>query len=172
MIENKTCITKPIHNMERLVINNNTFLQYTSKIKPSNLRNDSNINYYPLKIQKEIEKTYEIRVFYLHKELYSMAIFSQNDKQTETDFRQYNYKNPNRTVPIKLDKKTEKKIVNFMQSMALNCGSLDFIKSKDGFVYFLEVNPVGQFGMVSHPCNYNLEMLIAKKLIENDKKKY
>ena len=30
---------------------------------------------------------------------------------------------------------------------------------------FLEVNPVGQFGMVSLPCNYQLEKRIAQYLI-------
>lgn len=30
---------------------------------------------------------------------------------------------------------------------------------------FLEVNPVGQFNMTSVPCNYNLEKIIAQKLV-------
>lgn len=34
--------------------------------------------------------------------------------------------------------------------------------------YFLEINPVGQFGMVSGPCNYKIEKLIAKYIIENN----
>jgi hypothetical protein len=32
---------------------------------------------------------------------------------------------------------------------------------------FLEINPVGQFGMVSHPCNYYLEKRIAQNLINS-----
>jgi D-alanine-D-alanine ligase-like ATP-grasp enzyme len=52
-----------------------------------------------------------------------------------------------------------------MQKADLNCGSLDLIKSKDGRYVFLEVNPSGQFGMVSYPCNYYLEEEVAKSLI-------
>jgi hypothetical protein len=37
--------------------------------------------------------------------------------------------------------------------------------TKKGEYVFLEVNPIGQFGMVSAPCNYNLEKKIAQYLI-------
>jgi hypothetical protein len=47
----------------------------------------------------------------------------------------------------------------------MNCGSLDLIYSIDNEFVFLEVNPVGQFGMVSKPCNYNLEKILAKELL-------
>jgi hypothetical protein len=33
---------------------------------------------------------------------------------------------------------------------------------------FLEVNPTGQYGMVSDPCNYYLDKKIAEYLIDYD----
>ena len=53
----------------------------------------------PSLFQSKIEKKYEIRSFYLKGKFYSMAIFSQNDTQTEIDFRRYNDFVPNRTIP-------------------------------------------------------------------------
>ena len=97
-----------------------------------------------------------------------MAIFSQNDPQTKTDFRKYNDVTPNRFVPCKLNEDEQDKIHKLMTSINLNCGSLDFIKSTDGKLYFLEVNPTGQFGMVDFPCNYGLHEIVANKLIEMD----
>ena len=47
----------------------------------------------------------------------------------------------------------------------LNCGSVDMIVDKNGEYVFLEINPVGQYGMVNEPCNYNLDHLIANYLI-------
>ncbi|SQB45601.1 ATP-GRASP peptide maturase, grasp-with-spasm system [Chryseobacterium jejuense] len=47
-----------------------------------------------------------------------------------------------------------------MQSLDLNCGSLDLLKSGDKY-YFLEVNPIGQFLGLSLICNYSLEKEIA-----------
>ncbi|MGB1241843.1 MAG: grasp-with-spasm system ATP-grasp peptide maturase [Chitinophagales bacterium] len=117
--------------------------------------------FFPVLVQENIEKAYEIRTFYLDGTCHSMAIFSQMDKQTQIDFRQYNHQKPNRTVPFVLPQSITKKIIAFMDKIKLNSGSLDFIRSKDGKFYFLEVNPNGQFGMVSKPCNYFLEKKIA-----------
>lgn len=110
--------------------------------------------------QNKIEKDFEIRSFYLNGKTWSMAIFSQNDAQTKTDFRKYNDENPNRNVRYNLPKDMEKKVHTLMQALDLNCGSFDFMKSGDKY-YFLEVNPVGQFGNVSAACNYLLEREIA-----------
>lgn len=121
-------------------------------------------SFFPSLIQEYIEKKYELRIFYLDKKFYSMAIFSQNDEQTKIDFRKYNREKPNRTVPFSLPQDVEEKLILLLENIDLNCGSIDMIvNQKDEFV-FLEVNPVGQFGMVSYPCNYNLEYEIAKKL--------
>lgn len=51
-----------------------------------------------------------------------------------------------------------------MRIISLETGSIDLILTKDGLFIFLEVNPVGQFGMTSYPCNYYLEKLIAMEL--------
>jgi D-alanine-D-alanine ligase-like ATP-grasp enzyme len=51
-----------------------------------------------------------------------------------------------------------------MALLKLNTGSIDLIVNTTGEYIFLEVNPVGQFGMVSSPCNYYLEREIARFL--------
>jgi glutathione synthase/RimK-type ligase-like ATP-grasp enzyme len=121
--------------------------------------------------QEEIQKKYEIRVFYFFGKIYSMAIFSQNDSQTKTDFRIYNISKPNRNVPYSLPISVASKVKHLMKKLGLETGSIDLIKSINDEYIFLEVNPVGQFGMVSKPCNYNLEYIIAKKLISYEKTK-
>ena len=55
-----------------------------------------------------------------------------------------------------------------MQKAHLTTGSIDLIKSVDGEYIFLEINPIGQFGMVSNPCNYPLERKVAEWLVKND----
>lgn len=41
----------------------------------------------PSQIQKEVDKQYELRVFFLEEEWYSMAIFSQESAATDVDSR-------------------------------------------------------------------------------------
>ncbi|HEY0036114.1 MAG TPA: hypothetical protein VGB66_05465, partial [Longimicrobium sp.] len=54
------------------------------------------------------------------------------------------------------------------ESLEMRTGSIDLIRTRDGRHVFLEVNPAGQFGMVSHPCNYGLEKKVAEYLIRMD----
>ncbi|KFE97281.1 grasp-with-spasm system ATP-grasp peptide maturase [Chryseobacterium luteum] len=122
-----------------------------------------NENFFPTFFQEKIEKDFEIRTFYLNGKCWSIAIFSQNDDQTKVDFRNYNYEKRNKNVRYNLPKEIEEKVHQLMQNLDLNCGSLDFMKSGDKF-YFLEVNPIGQFGYLSKICNYLLEKEIAEYL--------
>jgi glutathione synthase/RimK-type ligase-like ATP-grasp enzyme len=125
--------------------------------------------FFPTLFQEMIDKDVEIRTFVIEKKIYSMAIFSQLDRQTQVDFRRYNHNKMNRMVPFKLPTNLEVKIINFMQSINLNTGSIDFIKGKDGNYYFLEINPTGQYGFLSAMCNYNLDEVIARQLISPTK---
>lgn len=165
IIENKEpIITKSIQDNPNIKIQDNSYFVYTENITKKNLNKYKN-KFFPSLIQKNIKKKYELRIFYIDGKCYTMAIFSQADKQTKTDFRKYNFKNPNRNVPYKLPKEMVLKIKKFMNFMNLNTGSIDMIVTPNDEYVFLEVNPVGQFGMVSQPCNYYLEKKIAEYLI-------
>jgi len=140
-------------------------MAYTEKAKVG-----SDEFFFPSLFQEEIPKKLEIRVFFLLGDFYSMAIFSQSNPQTSTDFRKYDDNNPNRTVPFKLPAQIERKLKRLLMRLKLNCGSIDLIQNTKGEYVFLEVNPIGQFGMVSKPCNYYLEKIVAQKLSGHEQK--
>jgi ATP-GRASP peptide maturase of grasp-with-spasm system len=121
-------------------------------------------NMMPVLLQAKVQKQYELRIFYLDGQCYSTAIFSQRDRQTATDFRKYNYTKPNRTVPYALPADIAEKLDRLMRRLKLKTGSIDMLVSVTGEFIFLEVNPVGQFGMVSEPGNYFLEKKVADYL--------
>lgn len=139
---------------------------YTSEIN-GELLDKLGVRFAPSLVQSHIDKKYEIRSFLFEKKLYSMAIFSQKDNKTKTDFRQYNHDYPNRTVPFDIPKSIEDKLLKLAEKQCLNSCSFDLIYTNDNEFIFLEVNPIGQFGMVSYPCNYYLEKKIAKSLMYN-----
>jgi arsenate reductase-like glutaredoxin family protein len=161
--QHKSVITKPLaypYTLHDPAGKKKPKLSYTRAITEAELNNLPEVFSYGL-FQKMIEKQYEIRTFYLNGKCWSMAIFSQASEQTKVDFRNYNLENRNRSVPFQLPEEMEDKIRQFMNTCGLNWGSLDFAVDKnDNFVFF-EVNPQGQFGMVSNPCNYYLEKEIA-----------
>jgi ATP-GRASP peptide maturase of grasp-with-spasm system len=125
--------------------------------------------FFPSLVQRKVDKAYELRVFYLDGELYTMAIFSQRTERTALDFRDYDWSDPNRCVPYQLPEDVTQAVQRFMRAVGLNCASLDMIKGRDGDYYFLEVNPTGQFGMTAFPCNYPLYEKIAQYLIAHDR---
>lgn len=126
---------------------------------------DSQDNFFPSLFQEKIEKLYELRIFYFDQIFYPSAIFSQGNKKTEIDFRDYDKEKPNRVVPFKLPSSIEVKLTTLMDELKLETGSIDMIVTPDKKYVFLEVNPIGQFNQVSVPCNYNLEEKIANYLL-------
>ena len=156
-------ITKPLSEVFNFNLGDYNYFTRTEMMTNEVIEKLSDV-FFPSLFQQYIEKELELRVFYLNATCYAMAIFSQLDPTTQIDFRNYNDENPNRNVPFKLPLIVEKKLVRLMESLDLNTGSIDLILTKSGAYYFLEVNPVGQFGMTSHPCNYYLEKEIANAL--------
>jgi ATP-GRASP peptide maturase of grasp-with-spasm system len=159
----KEIIVKSIKNSLHFTINDISFSQPTLILEKKVV--DSFPDYFmPIKLQKYIEKAFELRVFFLAGSFYASAIFSQNDEQTKIDFRNYNFTNPNRVVPYNLPKTIKVKLNKFMKELKLVSGSFDLVVTKAGEYFFLEVNPIGQFSQVSIPCNYYLEKQIARYL--------
>jgi ATP-GRASP peptide maturase of grasp-with-spasm system len=140
---------------------------YTAELTPEDV-DGAPEHFFPTLVQERLEKAYEVRTFVLDGACHSMAIFSQADAQTRTDFRRYNYRRPNRTVPYRLPGDVERGVRALMRDLSLSTGSLDFVRTPGGRHVFLEVNPAGQFGMVSQPCNYRLEKKVAEYLIRSD----
>jgi len=157
---NKTIITKTLAATLFIQAEQSYFMNYTRDFNISEINHLPN-QFYPTLFQKKVIKKFDIRSFYLDGEFFSMAIFSQFDNQTKTDFRQYNYTNPNRTVPYQLPKIIENQLRSLMLKLELNSGSLDIVFDENQDYVFLEVNPVGQYDMVSNPCNYYLDKKIA-----------
>ncbi len=121
----------------------------------------------PSLFQEYIEKEYEIRSIYLNGELYSACIFSQLNEQTKVDMRNRPANHPTRYIPYQLNQNTETSLKSLMHELRLDYGAIDIVKGLDGQYYFLEINPVGQYGDVSLQCNYYINKKIAEYLINN-----
>ncbi|WP_435262903.1 grasp-with-spasm system ATP-grasp peptide maturase [Tenacibaculum sp. nBUS_03] len=161
--EQSRIITKSINVVFNYSNEDYWYPSYTNEVTLNDLEKFPD-NFQVSLFQKRLDKKYDIRSFYLDEKIYSMAIFSQNDEQTETDFRKYIYDKPNRSVPFKLPNAIEEKVIRLMKKLKYESGSIDFVYTKDAKFYFLEINPIGQFGMTSYPCNYQLEKKIAEHL--------
>lgn len=135
---------------------------YTSMIE-KNASSD-----FPSLIQENIPKKYEVRVFYFDGFIRSTAILSQANERTSLDYRRYDYTNQNRFVPYQLTEEITTKITTLMQALAINTGSIDLICTQENEIYFLELNPFGQFGELGRKCHHQIEKHIAFTLANLD----
>jgi ATP-GRASP peptide maturase of grasp-with-spasm system len=170
--ENKRVCTKPIHEVSTFFNykQQSAYLMDTKEVKEADLLTMESI-FFPSLFQKLIEKRFDIRIFYLKETFYAMAIFSQRRRQSALDFRNYNFIDPDRTIPFILPNHIQDNLYKLVTQLGYQHCSIDMIKDVNNDYYFLEINPVGQFGMVSKPCNYHLEMKLALYLKEKHDEK-
>lgn len=120
-----SCIVKALDYSEFYYFRkeNIVFSMLTSEI---DLRSMPDV-FAPSLVQKNYRKEYEVRTFIFDGKCYSMAIFSQQSDQTSIDFRNYNHKDPNRTVPYNLPTNVEKKM-GFIKKAMDNGFRIDLLK--------------------------------------------
>jgi len=157
-------ITKPVGDVDMFIEGERSHFLFTTALDRAAIEALPE-RFAPSLFQEHLDKQYELRIFYLAGACHAMAIFSQSDAQTRTDFRHYNRERPNRNVPYRLSAETAERIRLLMDDLGLETGSIDLLQARDGREVFLEINPVGQLGMVSKPCNYRLEKKVAEHLI-------
>ncbi len=159
-------ICKPLHEVVSFSIKetNETYTQFTKLIDNVNLIPE---NFDNTLFQEYVEKDFEIRTFFFKGKTHSMAILGNEYEESIVDFRAGIGKNL-RMVPYKLNEVVDTKVNNLMRIIGLNMASIDLIKSSNGKIYFLEINPVGQYDFLSDNCNYHLDYEIAKE-ITNEK---
>ncbi|MDR2126259.1 MAG: grasp-with-spasm system ATP-grasp peptide maturase [Prevotellaceae bacterium] len=159
-------ITKAISETIMFAVQNmGTILSYTNVAEWQEI-DEYNKFIFPSLFQSKIDKKYELRIFYLDGDFYAMAIFSQTNDRTKIDFRNYDNVKPNRCIPYKIPTQIKNKLCNFMKKTGFKTGSIDMIVNNKNEYIFLEVNPIGQYGMTSIPCNYYLDKKIAKYLCQ------
>ncbi len=138
---------------------NKAYFQYVEIIDKKTLDNIPNTFFLSF-FQKYISQKYEIRAFYLNGEIFAMANILSNG--LSGDIRRDGF--ISRRIPYKFNNIHENQIKELMNRLNLTIGALDFILDDEDNLYFLEVNPNGNFLVVSKKCNYNLEEKVANYL--------
>lgn len=159
----KIIITKPIFNARPISLSENeTGYMYTSIVDQAQINNLPDM-FFPSFFQEFILKEVEIRIFYIDGKFYSGAIYNINNL-ANFDYRSLN-EGETRIVPYNLPFNIKEKIVNLMNLLNLNTGSIDLVKTIKGEYFFLEINPSGQYESLSFNCNFELNKKIAEWLM-------
>lgn len=152
-------ITKTVFQ-GRVIYNNELYFIPTSFITKREL-NSIQETFKPSFVQRFVERYIEVRSFYLDGRFFSGAIIADSNSVSKADSR---IGQGGIYEPYCLPKKVEKSLHKSFQSLKIKTGSVDLIVDQYGNHFFLEVNPIGQFGPVSKQCGYHYEKEIYNYL--------
>jgi len=157
----KKVITKPIYEVFHYTDKGKHGVSRTERIGKDELKllNDLHM---PILLQQEIDRKYELRIFFIKKEYYCLCMIPNNEKNASPDIR--NELNSIRKIPFNLPAIIKSKLTKLNEKLSLHTGSIDMIYTYDNRYVFLEVNPVGQFGTLSNVGNFHIEKKIAEEL--------
>lgn len=118
-------------------------------------------------MQKKASKAFDIRTVLFDREMYSLAIFT-NNKIDSVDYRSLYTSHVPRNVPFNLPESIKDKLLKLAKKLELKFCSFDLIYTTDGKYVFIEVNPEGVVDWVSAYGNFGIEKIIANKITTNE----
>lgn len=137
---------------------------YTSTVQEEDLQDAESLRYCPMVFQEQIPKEKELRVVYVNGKTFVGALNSANYNDASVDWRK-----PGVEVGAwehhQLPEEVQNRLQAFMGALGLYFGACDFILTPSGEYVFLEVNPVGEWGMVEKELNLPISSAIADTLI-------
>lgn len=116
----------------------------TSLVEDSASFKRESIQATPCIYQEFLEKQYELRVTIIGDRIYAAKIGSRSGAGF-VDWRFEAFSGDFQMTPHQLDETTEARILALMKQLGIHYGCMDLIVTPDDELYFLEVNPGGQF---------------------------
>ncbi len=143
---------------------NSSFFLYTSTVKEEDLQDAESLRHCPMVFQEQIPKQQELRVVYVNGNVFVGALDASVYAAAKADWRK-----PGVEVGAwqhhQLPDDVVRRLQAFMGKFGLLFGSLDFILKPSGEYVFLEVNPVGEWGMLERDLDLPISSAIADALI-------
>ena len=135
----------------------------THRVEEEDLDNMDSLKYCPMMFQNEIDKAIELRIVYVDGHFFTGAIDASTTENGQVDWRR---SGPNEASwqPYDIPEHLQTTITKFMNELKLTFGALDVIKTPSGEYVFLEVNPVGEWGMLEKELDYPISQQIALSL--------
>ena len=138
------------------------FFMYTSQVKPDDLLATDSLRHSPMVFQELIPKLREFRVICVGESVFIGALDAAKYAGSTVDWR--NSTECQWEVGTLPDR-----VVRYLQLMlnklGLTFGAFDLIQTPDDEYIFLEINPVGEWGMLERDLDYPISTAIASALI-------
>ena len=141
-----------------------SFFFYTSVVKEEDLQDAESLRYCPMVFQEQIPKQWELRVVYVNGKVFVGALDASIYNTSKVDWRK-----PGVDVGVwqhyELPEQVLRRLQIFKNKLGLLFGALDFIVTPSEDYVFLEVNPIGEWGMLEKDLDLPIASAIADTLL-------
>ncbi|QNI04083.1 hypothetical protein HXW73_14735 [Halomonas sp. SH5A2] len=156
-------IGKPLR--QALISGDNERVIFTTRLETLRDSDEEAIALAPLIAQTEIKKQYDVRVTVVGSQVFSTAIKSQEHEETTVDWRQGSRPDLKHEC-IELPSEVEEQCLAMMKRLNLRYGAIDLICDQLGKLWFLEINPNGQWAWIENLTGYPIAAAIVDELEE------
>lgn len=145
-------------------------IAFTSRIQINDQTDPLSIKACPLIIQREVKKRYDVRATVVGEMVFAATIDSQAHPETEVDWRRSSTPDLVHSS-YALPEDIARKCVALTRSLGLRFGAIDFVLDLDGQLWFLEINPNGQWAWIETRTGHPIAAAIVAELerIANEK---
>lgn len=158
---NSEYIIKPIKS-GNVCPQNGTKIIFTSHLKKSIIQ-EERVASFPVYIQDEIGKAYDIRCIVVKDQVFAAKIDSQSSVAGKVDWRHTDeFLLHDR---IRLPEAIQEKAIKITHQLGLTYSAIDFVLDKQGNYIFLECNPNGQWAWIEKRLDYPISKSIVDVLI-------
>ena len=146
-------------------MNATPFFLYTNVVKEEDLLGTESLCHCPMVFQEQVPKQQELRVVYVNGNIFVGALNADTYAAAKVDWRKpgvevgawQHYQLPDEVI---------RRLKVFMGRLGLLFGAFDFILTPTGEYVFLEVNPVGEWGMLEKDLDLPIASAIADTLLQ------
>lgn len=140
---NKNIVYKPIFHSGQITTGDSLAV-YTSLVADEQIKNIDSIKECPGFFQEFIKKEYDIRVIIIGNRVFPVRIHSQKHQDSQVDWRKAPFDELDCEL-ITLPNDIETKCISLVKNLGILTAAMDIVETKDGELYFLEVNPGGRW---------------------------
>jgi glutathione synthase/RimK-type ligase-like ATP-grasp enzyme len=140
---------------------------FTNSLGEEILEELDGIEYCPMTFQENIPKKLELRITIVGDKVFAASIDSQRSELARHDWRKQGLEMINDWEEFSLPDDISKKLLRLMDNLRLNYGAIDMILTPGDELYFLEVNPVGEFFWLERKPGFPVSDAIADVLLGN-----
>lgn len=138
-------------------------VMFTSRVNIGGQTDSRSIRACPVILQQEIPKRFDIRVTVVGDKVFSASIDSQATADTEVDWRCTSDADLPHCV-YELPAAVAAQCVAVTRKLGLRFGALDFVLDPEGQLWFLEINPNGQWGWIQTRTGQPIAAAIVSEL--------